>query len=62
MAYTLLSTQDRSNVYRRACFDKRIARIAGEKLRTLAFKNFGNDSGTVHLHFLFLGCVRPTRD
>ncbi|MGB7039627.1 MAG: beta-propeller fold lactonase family protein [Xanthobacteraceae bacterium] len=59
-ANTLLPTQYRSNVQRRTCFDQRIAWIAGEKLRTVAFKNFGNNCGAVHLR-LFLGFVRPTR-
>jgi hypothetical protein len=58
---TLLPTQYRSNVQSSACFDERIARIAREKLRTLAFKNFGNDCGAVHLRFLKLGFARPTR-
>jgi hypothetical protein len=48
-----LPTQYRSNVQRRACFDQRIARIAGEKLRPLAFKNFGNNCSAVHLRLLF---------
>src|SRR5262249_40614573 len=60
-ANTLLPTQYRSNVQRRACFDQRITRIAREKFRTLAFENFGNDCRAVHLRSLSLGFARPTR-
>ena len=46
-AHALLPAEDRANVERGAGLDEGVARITGEKLRTLASEDFGNDGGAV---------------
>jgi len=47
-ADALLPAQNRTDVERGAGLDQRVARIAGEELRSLAPKDFGDDGGAVH--------------
>src|SRR5262245_50237974 len=47
-ADALLPAQDRTDVERGAGLDQGVARIAGEKLRSLAPKDFGDDGGAIH--------------
>jgi hypothetical protein len=47
-ADALLPAQNRTDVERGAGLDQRITGIAGEELRSLAPKDFGDDGGAVH--------------
>src|SRR5262249_6062441 len=47
-ADALLPAENRTDVERGAGLDQRVAGIAGEELRSLAPKDFGDDGGAVH--------------
>src|SRR5262244_4551951 len=47
-ADALLPAENRTDVERGAGLDQRIAGIAGEKLRSLAPEDFGDDGGAIH--------------